>query len=42
LKSVKNGSFETKITKIQVSDAIFNISAILSNFKIPSWLFKIK
>jgi hypothetical protein len=38
LKSVKNWNFEIKITKIQVSDAIFNTSAILSNFKIPSWL----
>jgi hypothetical protein len=29
LKSVENWSFESKITKIQVSDSILNISAIL-------------
>jgi hypothetical protein len=28
LKSVKNWSFKTKITKIQVPDAILNISSI--------------
>jgi hypothetical protein len=39
LKQIKNWSFETKITKIQVSDAMLNISAILSNFKISSFLF---
>jgi hypothetical protein len=32
LKSVENWSFETDITKIQCTDAIFIISAIWSNF----------
>jgi hypothetical protein len=37
-KSVENWSFdfESKITKIQSSDAIFNFGAILSKPKLPS------
>jgi hypothetical protein len=42
LKSVGNLSFESKITKIWVSDAILNCSVILPNLKISSWIFKIK
>jgi hypothetical protein len=41
LKSFEKWNFESKITKIQVSDPILNFAAILSKRKLPNTFFYI-